>query len=291
MKAKILIPPAVLLLVGPVLAAPANLPVDLPVAPRRAEATEVVPSPTAPDNLRVAVYAVTTVRTNMNRPDAGTTLQFSFSGPAMIAGSRVTAVRLVKGEDSLGSALVRAPETGGTPRFLAMTGLSPRSGNLTVLGIARAAERIRYLEAELELAPPEKSAGAIVIPDYLAQVGRTLDVPRLLEQELEIIPIDEATAVAYAAEYSGPEIKDCSCQAVFIVRDPRRVLSTLALEDSRGRPVTIQLRSRGNRPDGTLSVVYSLPTGVPDHAALRVELAPTAPARTIRFRLENIELP
>lgn len=274
-------------------AASAPLPVDLPPPPRPAAAPNVVLSTTAPGEVRAAVSTVTTVRSTVNRSDAGTTMQLAFSGSSALTGMRVTAVRLLRGEDDQGAKLIRPMEGTAAPRYLsnAAASPSPRIGSIAVRGVSRAAEQIRYLEGEVDVVPIDSKAAAVVVPDYLSRSGRSLDQAALLEHDLEIIPLTEATAPAHANEYSGPPVTDCGCQAVFLVRDPDNVLAALSLEDPRGRPITMQPRARGGRPDGAVWVMYTLPNGLPDHAALRIELAAQDPVRTFRFRIENVVLP
>jgi hypothetical protein len=274
-------------------AAAAGLPVDLPPPPRTAPLPDAVLSATAPGQVRVAVTAVTTVRSTLNRSDAGTTLQLAFSGSSALTGMRVTAVRLLRGEDDQGAKLTRPMDGAVPPRFMSGPGPapSPRLGSLVFRGVSRTAEQIRFLEGEVDVVPLDTRAVTVMVPDFLAQAGRVLDQPGLLEQDLEIIPLTEATAPAHANEYTGPALTDCGCQAVFLVRDPGNVLASLALEDPRGRPVTMQPRARGGRADATLWAMYTLPNGLPEHAALRIELAALDTVRTHRFRLEDVPLP
>jgi hypothetical protein len=274
-------------------ASASGLPVDLPPPPRPAAGPDAVLSATPSGQVRAVVNAVTNVRSTLNRTDAGTTLQLAFSGSSALTGMRVTAVRLVRGEDDQGAKLTR-PMTGAvTPGFMSGAGpaASPRIGSLVVRGVSRAAEQIRFLEGEVDVVPVDTKAVSVLFPDFLTRAGRVLDHPDLVEHDLEIIPLTEATAAAHANEYSGPPLTDCGCQAVFLVRDPGNVLASLTLEEPSGRPVALQPRARGGRADGTLWAMYTLPNGLPAHAALRIELAAVETVRTYRFRLEDVPLP
>ena len=275
------------------LVAQSNLPVDLPAPVRPAASPDAGLKSAGPDSVRVSVVAVTNLRSTASRPDAGTTLQLAFSGSAALTGTRVTAVRLVRGQDDQGALLTRAPEGLQTPRFLAGGGQaqSPRLGSILLHGVSRTAEQLRFVEGEVDVVPLDTKPVMVLVPDFLAQAGRVLSQAGLAEQDMEIIPLTEATVARYANEYSGPALVDCACQAVFLIRDPGNVLAALTIEAPDGKPVPMQPRTRGGRPDGTLSVAYTLPNGLPEHAALRVQLGTPTAVRTLRFRLENVSLP
>ncbi len=120
-------------------AAASGLPVDLPPPPRPAAGPDAVLSATAAGQVRAVVNAVTNVRSTLNRTDAGTTLQLAFSGSSALTGMRVTAVRLVRGEDDQGAKLTRPMAGAVAPAFMSGPGpaASPRIGSLVFRGVSR----------------------------------------------------------------------------------------------------------------------------------------------------------
>ena len=173
--------PALCALPAAAFAASGNLPVDLPPAPPQVTLTAAGPSALGADMVRANVTAITSLRSTVNRSDVGTTLQLAFSGSSALTGTRVTAVRLVKGEDDQGAKLTRAVQGSQAPRILAggNAPASPRAGSVLVRGVTRAAEQIRWLEGEVDVVPLETKAPPVVIPDFVERSGRTLDEPAL----------------------------------------------------------------------------------------------------------------